>query len=275
VVVVRTTRRYLRPALLFLLLACSPANRVTAQDKPAPASHEFEVASVKPVDPKAPGPMGARVYPGGRVIISGFPLKGLAATAFHLSSWQISGGDEWTAKDEYVVEAKPPEHLQPAITDLKHTLFGIEDERLREMLQALLIDRFQLQFHCETKTGDVYLLRRNGKTLRLRPSQKPLAEGGSFGSIGHAAARWVIAATTMPQLTRFASANILHAPVVDRTGLSGSFDYRQTALDPEPNYSDPSDSFLRLIPELGLKLERSKGPVETFVIDHAAKPSPN
>ena len=29
------------------------------------------------------------------------------------------------------------------------------------------------------------------------------------------------------------------------------------------------------IPELGLKLERVKGAIEVFVIDHAAKPSPN
>jgi uncharacterized protein (TIGR03435 family) len=101
------------------------------------------------------------------------------------------------------------------------------------------------------------------------------ANDGFFGSIGYAGARWVIAATTMPQLAKFASAVILHAPVVDRTELSGSFDYTQTVLDSEPNYGDNSDSFQRLIPELGLKLERSKGPVETLVIDHAAKPSPN
>ena len=79
----------------------------------------------------------------------------------------------------------------------------------------------------------------------------------------------------MPQLAKFAADNILHAPVLDRTELSGSFDYKQPQPDAEPNYSDNSDSFLRFIPELGLKLERGKGPVEIFVIDHAAKPSPN
>jgi len=35
------------------------------------------------------------------------------------------------------------------------------------MLQALLIDRFQLKFHRETKTGDVYLLEQSGKPLAL------------------------------------------------------------------------------------------------------------
>ena len=79
----------------------------------------------------------------------------------------------------------------------------------------------------------------------------------------------------MPQLAKFASDYVLHAPVVDRTELSGSFDYKQSQPDLEPNYSDNTDSFLRLMPELGLKFERSKGPVEIFVIDHAAKPLPD
>src|SRR6185503_12404742 len=106
------------------------------------------------------------VYPGGRLVISGFNLRNMVAAAFGLSYWQISGGDEWTGTDIYKVEAKPTE---ASIKNLRYTVFGIDDEHLREMLQALLIDRFQLRFHRETKTGDVYLLERSGKTLRLRP----------------------------------------------------------------------------------------------------------
>jgi uncharacterized protein (TIGR03435 family) len=79
----------------------------------------------------------------------------------------------------------------------------------------------------------------------------------------------------MPQLAKFASAYVLHAPVVDRTALSGTFDYRQSVPDLEPNYSDNSESFLHMISEVGLKLERTRGSVEMFVIDSAAKPSPN
>ena len=250
-----------------------------AQERPAPRLPAFEVASVNPIDPDAPHMTGIEVYRGGRVVISGLSLKALVAAAFGLPYWQISGGDAWIEKDVYHVEAKPAENS--GITDLRHTLFAIEDERLRQMLQALLIDRFQLKFHRETKTGDVYVLARNGKTLGLRPSEIPpagadsSANRGSFGSIGYAAARWVISATSMPQLAKFASDYVLHAPVVDRTELNGSFDYRQTVRDLEPNYSDNTDSFLRLMPELGLKLERSKGPVEILVIDYAARPSPN
>jgi len=60
-----------------------------------------------------------------------------------------------------------------------------------------------------------------------------------------------------------------------RTQLGGLFDYRQPQPDLEPRYTDHVDSFLSMIEAVGLKLERNKGPVETFVIDSAAKPTPN
>jgi uncharacterized protein (TIGR03435 family) len=267
-------------------LACLTAAAVVqSAPQPQPPAGEpaaFEVASIKPVDPNVPHMVGVRVYPGGRVIISSFPLKTLIATAFGLSSWQISGGEEWTARDDYNVEAKPADAVGVSVKDLRYTNFRIEDKRLREMLQALLIDRFQLKFHSETKTGDVYLLQQSGKALRLRPAEtRPSgadasADRGTFGSIGYVGGKWSIFATSMPQLARFASDSILHLPVLDRTALSGSFDYKQREPDLEPKYGgDQLDSFLSYLAELGLKLERAKGPVENFVIDHAAKPSPN
>jgi uncharacterized protein (TIGR03435 family) len=261
-------------------MVSSTIHRVAAQDRAVAGLPEFEVASVKPVEPNVPHLVGAKVYPGGRVVITTMPLKALTAIAFRLSMWQISGGDAWISKDEYDVEAKPSASLRPGIKDLRYTNFGIEDERLREMLQALLIGRFQLKFHREAKTGDVYRLERSGKALGLRPAKTPSGADGapdsnSFGSIGYVGGRWGIYATSMPQLAKYAADNVLHAPVVDRTELSGIFDYKQRQADLEPNYTDNADSFLRFIPELGLKLERGKGPVEIFVIDHAAKPSPN
>jgi uncharacterized protein (TIGR03435 family) len=258
-----------------------PIERIEAQAKPAPEPPKFEVASLKPVVPDVPHMVGVKIYPGGRVVLSCLSLKTLISTAFELPFWQISGGDAWIEKDQYDIEARPGEQSRSSIKDLRYTLFGIEDEHLREMLQALLIDRFRLKFHRETKTGDVYKLVRNGKALGLRPTEIPSGDAnlspdrGSFGSVGYAGGRWVISATAMPQLARWASYYVLHAPVLDGTELSGSFDYKQESRDFEPNYTDNTDSFLRLLPELGLKLERSKAPVEIFVIDQAAKPSPN
>ncbi len=262
-------------AVGFLLLSGAIANAQTNAELP-----EFEVASVKPI--KVGGITGVQVFPGGRVVISNLPLKTLVQVAFRLSYWQISGGDAWTEKENYYIEAKPPENLRSSITNLRYSWYGIEDEHLRQMLQALLIDRFQLKFHTETKTGRVYLLEKSGRPLRLRPARtaaaraKSMGNAGFSGDIDFVGGRWSLFNTAMPQLAKFASDYILHAPVLDRTDLHGAFDYRQPNALPESeaNYADNSDSFRRLIPELGLK-QRTEGPVETFVIDHAEKPSPN
>jgi uncharacterized protein (TIGR03435 family) len=198
--------------------------------------------------------------------------------AFRLSNFQISGDDAWVAKDNFDVEAKPSDAALSTIKSLRYTWYGIQDEQLRQMLQALLIDRFQLQFHRETKTGDVYLLEQSGKALRLHSTEFPMggADPEGYGNMGYVEAKWSIFAYSMPQLAKFASDFILHVPVLDRTELSGSFDYMQPQPDLEPAYGgDQSVSFRGFLSEVGLKLERDKAPVEYFVIDNAARPSPN
>jgi uncharacterized protein (TIGR03435 family) len=250
----------------------------TQLENPGAKLPQFEVATIKPVDPNVRYMVGIDVYPGGRVVLRGLPLKTLICIAFNVSYWQLSGGDSWTGKTFYNVEAIPPENLRSRISDLRHTLFGIEDEHLRQMLQALLLDRFQLTFHRETKTGKVFLLERKDKTLRLQPTKAisattdPMADTG--GSIGFAE-EWVLYNTTMPELAKFASDFLLHCPVLDRTDLPGSFDYKSPPEDWDTYQQDPVGSFLNLIGEMGLKLDSEKGPVETFVIDQAHTPSPN
>ena len=115
----------------------------SAQVKPL----EFEAASIRTVDPKRRALDGSRSEEGGKSRHRQLPLKGLIVAAFRMSFWQISGGEAWMENENYNIEAVPPEIWQSRITNLRHTLFGIEDEHLREMLQSLLIERFQLQFH--------------------------------------------------------------------------------------------------------------------------------
>ncbi|MEO8371001.1 MAG: TIGR03435 family protein [Candidatus Solibacter sp.] len=239
----------------------------------------FDVASVKPVDPNVPHNVGVKIYPGARVVISALSVKGLIAVAYGMSYWQISGGEPWLEKDIFDIEAKSPENLLPRVKTLQYSNYGIEDEVLREMLRGLLAERFHLKVHVETKIGNVYRLETKGDTTRLKATEMP-ADGAaekSFGSIGFVGGRWSIFSTSMPQLAKFAAENILRAPVVDSTGLRGMFDYRQPVALPEgeANYRDNTDSFLRFVAEVGLRIERAKGPVEGLVIDRAERPAAN
>jgi uncharacterized protein (TIGR03435 family) len=243
---------------------------------PQPA---FEVATIKPSDTKnGIVNAGVTVYPGGRLVIHALPLKSLIVAAYDAAYWQLSGGEEWTGKDDYEVEAKPP--AQSGTYSLRHTRFGIGDERVRLMLQKLLTERFQLKLHRETNTGSIYLLERSGKTPLLRPTKYTedtpvMGAPGFSGEVEHVGGHWFLFDVTVPQLAKFASENVLHKPVIDQTGLEGGFDYRDADSKTEQDNSDVEGSFTVFIRDIGLKLTTAKGPVETFVIEHAEKPSAN
>ena len=274
--------RFVLLALTCGLIASSHA-QTAAPSAVAPAT--FEVATIKPIDP-TPGAMhmvGVKVFPGGRVTITTFSLKGLICTAFDIHYWQLSGGDAWTEKDRYDLEAKPTQTDPPITYNVRHSNGTISDERLRTMLQALLIERFQLKFHRDTTTGQVLLLEKSGKPIPMAASKEAYAKmygEGYSGDVGFAGNRWGIYNASMPDFANFAS-SFLRKPVLDRTGLDGAFDYRWTVPDADPQAKGDEwmntfqTSFPLFIEAAGLKLTKSTGPIETFVIDHAEPPSPN
>jgi uncharacterized protein (TIGR03435 family) len=72
-------------------------------------------------------------------------------------------------------------------------------------------------------------------------------------------------------------------PLVDRTGLAGTFDF-SIEWSPAPGElptpgatpDDTGPTFLEALQEqLGLKLESTKGPKDAIVVDHIEEPSPN
>ena len=272
--------------LLLLAFAGRIAPGQASQSLPAASPRDllrFEVATVKPIDTR-PGVMhqsGAEVYPGGRITLPTVSLKSLICTAFDLATCQLAGGEEWMSKEQFDVVAKAPEDPRPY--DLRHTWFRIEDARLRQMLQALLIDRFQLKIHRETRTGLVYLLVKSGKAIPLKPADAPSTKNPptteGFGSIGNAGDTWVIRNSTMRQLANFVGDFYLHTPVLDQTGLSGSYDFTWKMLLTTQDEPDPllgsKDELMQFIQVMGLKLKPSIGPLETLVIDHAEHPSEN
>jgi hypothetical protein len=121
-------------AACFLILACSQIERSAAQENAAPQSAAFEVASVKAMDPNASHDFGVKVYPGGRVVVSGLTLKALLAVAYRLSAWQISGGEGWIQKDVYKVEGEPAENLRSSF--LGSPVYPVRDRRRTSVRDA-------------------------------------------------------------------------------------------------------------------------------------------
>jgi len=243
----------------------------------APSSLKFEVASLKPSQPNEPGPYGIRPAPGGeRYLASNVTLKLMIMVAYRVKDSQVAGGPAWMNTDRYDMNAKAE---RPS---------SVEDLHL--MLQDLLAERFKLQFHRQTKELPIYALTVDKGGPKLQPHEAQSAGDpwidvkfeppkmmwhGTFAPMGYFAWRLSL---------------ILDRPVIDQTNLSGGYDF-DVAFTPElPLDRTPPEGTLRnaapldtsgptifeaVRQQLGLKLERQKGPADIMVIDHAEKPVEN
>lgn len=246
--------------------APGPSAPSTAPDSPLPA---FEVATIKPV---VGGIAGFVTYSGGRMKCAFCNLDMLLIFAFDVQPYQIVGAPGWGhSADGYSIEAIPPDSSELRKLNLTSPTHALTNEQ-REMVQSLLIERFQLKFHRESKIGAVYVLTRGNGELKLHaPRDKDSSPGvwlASDGLVGQNASTALLA-------VRLSS--ILQRPVLDETGLSGSFDFKSAVLgnDAKAEYQDIVASILTSVQDMGLKLRSAKGPVETIVIDHIERPSPN
>ena len=285
----KLSRAFLQCVAVSAIVISIPSARAQTASTPSPQTNpgsgqplEFKVATIKLVDPKSPSiRTEADVDPSGTVKIYGLSLKGMIEVAFNVGYWQIAGGEAWMEKNLYNVVGQPPDAVRQSKPDTRHTVLSIENAQLREMLQALLIERFQLKIHHTTQTGKVYFLERTAKKLALLPVEPVSADtasppntGGSIEIFG----RRGIYNTTMPQLASFASDAIVHRPVSDHTGLTGAFNFLATPADREDSnayMTDPVGSFMNLLNDMGLKLESAQGQAEMLVIDGAELPSAN
>jgi uncharacterized protein (TIGR03435 family) len=157
----------------------APAGQVPAAQAPAvvlPASDTsaaplaFEVATIKLALPIQQQVLSGKPHigvnvDGARVDIGAMSLADLIGIAYKVKPHQISGPD-WLNVDRFDVMAKIPE--------------GVDKDKMPEMLQALLADRFKLTFHREDKDHQVYALivGKNGPKLKESPPDpEPPKEG--------------------------------------------------------------------------------------------------
>ena len=244
-----------------------------AQQKAPPA---FEVASVKPAK-SGGGAIGIFTYPGGRIIVSQAALDQLIAYAFNIELFQVYGKQSWIHEDGFDIEARPPALSKSSKANPPYPKAPPNEEQ-RQMLQTLLVDRFQLRYHRESKEGPVYLLLKGNKEVKLQGAKNSDDYPWTGSNLGGSINGDGIVGTniSMPQLASRLS-RYLHRPVLDQTGLTGSFDFKfnyesRPSADSHP---DIISSIFTSVQGLGLKLKSAKGPVQTIVIDYVEKPSQN
>jgi uncharacterized protein (TIGR03435 family) len=272
----------------------SMATMVLAQPQnAAQAPHPtFDAASVKPS--KGRGGPSTQVLPG-RLMAGYSSLRDLITFAYGVRADQIVEGPTWIVSDHYDIEAKA------AGSTPGSQIAG-------PMLQALLEDRFKLGLHRETRQLPVYDLTvvkngpklqptKEGSCTRFSPDSPPLPQTPGTPRMpycgprtGRDGLKWTLngQGISMEALAGTLSFQVARS-VMDRTGLTGSYDVRlEWAEDPlaagapgNPGAPPVSDDlagpslFTSLREQLGLRMDAAKGPVEVLVIDHAERPSEN
>ena len=289
------TRRTAHAAVgLAVMLTASVASveHVRTQGSQA-VTPTFEAASVKP---NKSGDQGSCICGPRADRFTNVPLEVIITWAFGVRADQVLNLPSWARTERFDIITKLPEGSPGGLT------------LVMQMTQSLLAERFNLRMHTESRDGPAYALvvaRRDG---RLGPKLKPnavdcaayLAEKRAAGQtitatgIGDAALcspavfsnRFVKASAKPIDLLTNAIARQVGRPVIDKTGLTGNFDYN---LEWSPDLSAPPGSnpdgrggpldgvplVTALEEQLGLKLESIRAPDQVIVIERLEHPTPD
>ncbi|HEY4359824.1 MAG TPA: TIGR03435 family protein [Bryobacteraceae bacterium] len=272
----------------------------------------FEVATVKPW---AAGPDGRWLSsisggPGsqdpGQIHYTGMPLRSLLTTAYNVKDYQVTA-PEWMATERFDILAKIPA--------------GTTKEQFNVMLQNLLKERFRMTLHRESKEMQGYelLVAKGGLKMKevavdpnapvvdgpaFAPGERPVMNKDGFAILSKPALVSMVSLKGGTALDAHFTAkeqplskivdlvgNEMKGPVVDKTGLTGKYDFTlEFAPDirnfpglappppPEPGAAalpDPPTTGLpfqaAIQEQLGLHLEQKKVSVEMLVVDRSEK----
>lgn len=231
----------------------------------------FDVASVKRAGPDEHG-IGLYTYPGARVVVRGMTVRYLIAEAYRIDVSQIVGGPAWIDKDRFHIEAKPPDLVASRYTAPGDPLKSPPDE-IRQMLQNLLAERFQLKVHVQQERGRIYELVRNNRPLQLSPPKDKNAfpyAGSITGGVPDGEGLRGQNISTSELATRLTA--WLNCPVIDQTGLSGSYDFLVNSQS-DDNGLGLIDGISQSLRELGLELKKDTGTVYKLAVDQVSVPS--
>jgi uncharacterized protein (TIGR03435 family) len=254
----------------------------------------FDVASVKENTSVSDASSISGPLPG-RFRIANTPLRFILLYAFQVLDNQLIDAPGWTESARYDITGTYPGTATPS------------DPDTRAMLRALLADRFGLVTHRDTREMPTYALvlaRKDGGLgpqivrsstdcerwlAEKRPqigegSPSPVAPGGKRPVCLMLTTRRFITAGTrsIPQLAA-ALQSLTGRPVVDRTGLTGTFDFdlqwtsgtAGTPLSASPQPDDGPSIFVALQEQLGLRLDPGRDTFDVVVVDAIRRPTPD
>ena len=228
---------------------------VMVQTPAAIKAPAFEVASVKRAaggGPPGDIPRNMDSSPGS-FVMRNVPLRYALEWAYDLKDYEISGPDWIVSEDRYDIFAKA---AGPAT-----------NEQMRPMLQTLLLERLKMKVHRETRQLPVYVLLPGKGPAKVNPAS-PDGEA-TLGGSGTA----VIFHNQPISRFAFMLTRRMDRPVLDKTGLTGVYDY---SIDlsglgfngqPPQNPNAGPSVFTAVQDDLNLRLEAQRAPIDVLVVD--------
>lgn len=246
----------------FVLLVLAAGLASGQSQRPAPAEQrEFDAVSIKPYEPK--GPLWEGCNPRGDPGMfkrTGCSLEALVEQVYDVKPYQVLvKGPAWIGTDKYVVEARVAAPATKA--------------EMLKILEPVLITRFGMAVHWETRDAPFYMLQVAKRGPRLKAATDTTKCGQIFFREGIVKADCV----TIGDIREIVESVIVtDRPVADRTNLGKDAKY-QIKLEFSSG-DDPSAApsiFSALPDQLGLTLKAGKAPLKMLVIDRAERPQPN
>jgi uncharacterized protein (TIGR03435 family) len=274
------------------------------------AGQTFDVASVKVNKSNDPpyfnfplGPGDVYVQNGGLFSATGVPFVTYLFFAYKLignqAQYMLPQLPDWAKTEHFDIQARAEGNPGK--------------DQMRILMRALLAERFKLKMHTESREVPMlaFVLVKAGKTgpqiqshaddaecetnapangpgLQTVPGGFPALCNGIFAMTPGAQGRTRIGARNIT--LKFLADSLSGwsnqgRPMIDQTGLSGTFDFvmeftpdlpgpQPPGTNSQPDTSGPTlEQALR--DQLGIKLESVKGTMDVLVLDHVERPSEN
>ena len=258
---------------VLLALAVSASGVFAQTPTPRPKFDAFEVATIKPAPSDAQRGRYITMQGTNRFVEKSYTLKLLIAAAYDLNPHVISGGAEWVDSEHFDITALTPGDVRPT-----------RDEQMG-MVRKLLTDRFQLAFHRESREFSIYVLEVAKGGAKLKDTAKPDDIPALINVVYPERIKLPARNVTMGDFASMLQRAVLDRPVVDKTGLTGRYDFDLEWAQDESQFNGEVASaaadanaaplFTAIQQQLGLRLVATKGPVDALVVDKAERPSAN
>lgn len=276
-------------ALAFFTAPHAPAQETTSQSA---SPLEFDVVSIR-VD-HSDKHMSRMMQTDDGLSFVNVGLTGMVAYAWNIDGNHVSGAPAWSGSTSFDLEARVAGSDVAALKQLSNA-------QRKALLQPVLKGRFGLKLHSETKIAPVFelVVAKGGEKLTALPAGS--CADPKSGKPGKPCGMISIDVYPSPLHQEFKGDGItvadlamnfesyVHRIVIDRTGLSGNYDVRfhwapeaeHAGISAESNGSgdqqDPTEPslFTAIEEQLGLRLQSTKAPIDTLVIDAAHMPAEN